>query len=157
MYCIFPHHCHPIILKIAFCNLIIFYHKALSFTIRKKRKKKSRSGLSHPNRPLFLRFFTSTLNLRSVQKHHQQRPILKHLDMVQRFQHKIRVHLFQWLCIFRIFYKFLCPVSPARRSSPCICCFHCTRKLSRFSTSAFQTIRYAFTSVSSSTWRLSHP
>ena len=46
---------------------------------------------------------------------------------------------------------------PARRSSPCICCFHCSRKLSRFSTSAFHVIRYAFTSVSSSTWRLSHP
>ena len=46
---------------------------------------------------------------------------------------------------------------PARRSSPCICCLHCSRKLSRFSTSAFQAIRYAFTNVSSSTWRLSHP
>lgn len=111
MYCIFSHQYHHIILKIAFCNLIIFYHKALSFTIRKKRKKKSRSGLSHPNRPLFLRFFTSTLNLRSVQKHHQQCPILKHLDMVQRFQHKIRIHLFQRLRIFCIFHKFLCPVS----------------------------------------------
>ena len=73
--------------------------------------QKSRSGLSHPNRPLFLRFFTSTLNLRSVQKYHQQCPILKHLDMIQRFQHEIRVHFLQWLCIFRIFHKFLRPIS----------------------------------------------
>lgn len=33
---------------------------------------------------------------------------------------------------------------PARKSSPCICCFYCFRKLSQFSTCAFQAIKYTF-------------
>ena len=76
-----------------------------------KEQEKSRSGISTPNRHLFLLLFIFTFNLRSVQKHHQQCPIFKNLDVVQRFQHEVRVHLRQRLCPISIFYELLCPIT----------------------------------------------
>lgn len=74
-------------------------------------KTKSRLGIDTPNRPLFLLLFIFTFNLRPVQKHHQQRPILKNLDVIQRFQHKIRIHLLQRLRAIRVLYKLLRPIT----------------------------------------------
>ena len=77
----------------------------------KKSKKKSRSGIATPNRHLFLLFFIFTFNLRSVQKHYQQCSILKNLDVVQCFQHEVRIHLRQRFCPIGVFYELLCSIT----------------------------------------------
>lgn len=46
---------------------------------------------------------------------------------------------------------------PSSRFSLCICSFQRSINVSRFSTRAFHAIRYAFISVSSSTWLLKQP
>ena len=72
--------------------------------------KKSLSGNATPNRHLFLLLLIFTFNLRSIQEHYQQCSVLKDLDVVQRFQHEVRVHLRQGLCPIGVFYKLLCPI-----------------------------------------------
>ena len=59
----------------------------------------------------FLLLFIFTFNLRSVQEHHQQCSILKNLDVVQRFQHEVRIHLRQRFCPIGIFYELLRPIT----------------------------------------------
>ena len=79
--------------------------------IWKKSKKKSRLGITTPNRHLFLLLFIFTFNLRSVQEHHQQCSILKNLYVVQCFQHEVRIHLRQRFCSIRVFYELLCSIT----------------------------------------------
>ena len=76
-----------------------------------KEQEKSRSGITTPNRHLFLLLFIFTFNLRSVQEHHQQCSILKDLDVVQRFQHEVRIHLRQRFCPTGVFYELLCSIT----------------------------------------------
>ena len=59
--------------------IILPYH--LFFYHLQKIKKKSRLGISTPNRHLFLLLFIFTFNLRSIQEHYQQCSILKNLDL----------------------------------------------------------------------------
>ena len=73
--------------------------------------KKKRSGIATPNRHLFLLLFIFTFNLRSIQEHYQQCSILKNLDVVQCFQHEVRIHLRQRLCPIGIFYELLRPIT----------------------------------------------
>ena len=82
-----------------------------TFYYLQKSKKKSRSGIVTSNRHLFLLLFIFTFNLRSIQEHHQQCSILKNLDVVQCFQHEVRVHLCQRLCPIGVFYELLCPIT----------------------------------------------
>ena len=93
-----------------------FFAQITIFTLRSNIlfifcKTKSRSGIATPNRHLFLLLFIFTFNLRSVQEHHQQCSIFKDLDVVQCFQHEVRVHLRQRLCPISIFYELLCPIT----------------------------------------------
>ena len=76
----------------------------------KKSKKKDLARIATPNRPLLLLLFIFTFNLDSVQEHHQQCPILKNLDVIQRFQYEVRIHLFQKLRSIRIPYELLRPI-----------------------------------------------
>ena len=82
-----------------------------TFYYLQKSKKKSRSGIVTSNRHLFLLLFIFTFNLRSIQEHHQQCSIFKNLDVVQCFQHEVRVHLCQRLCPIGVFYELLCPIT----------------------------------------------
>ena len=82
-----------------------------TFYYPKKSKKKSRSGIATPNRHFFLLLFIFTFNLRSVQEDHQQCSIFKNLDVVQCFQHEVRIHLRQRLCPIGIFYELLRPIT----------------------------------------------
>ena len=73
--------------------------------------QKSRSGIATPNRHFFLLLFIFTFNLRSVLEDHQQCSIFKNLDVVQCFQHEVRIHLRQRLCHIGIFNKLLRPIT----------------------------------------------
>ena len=75
------------------------------------RKRPIRDRESSPNRSLLLLLFVFTFNLRPVQKHHPQCPILENLDVVQCFQHEVRIHLRQRLCHIGVFYELLCPIA----------------------------------------------
>ena len=93
-----------------------FFAQITIFTLRSNIlfifcKTKSRSGITTPNRHLFLLLFIFTFNLRSIQEPYQQCSVLKDLDVVQRFQHEVRVHLRQRLCPIGIFYELLCPIT----------------------------------------------
>ena len=89
--------------------IILPYH--LFFYHLQKSKKKSRLGIATPNRHLFLLLFIFTFNLRSVQKYHQQCSVLKYLDVIQCFQHEIRIHLCQRFCSIGVFYELLCSIT----------------------------------------------
>ena len=93
-----------------------FFAQITIFTLRSNIlfifcKTKSRSGIATSNRHLFLLLFIFTFNLRSIQEPYQQCSVLKDLDVVQRFQHEVRVHLRQRLCPIGIFYELLRPIT----------------------------------------------
>lgn len=129
---------------------MIFYHISFLFTIWKMRKEKADQD-SHI--PIGLFSYASSL-LHSISD-----PSRNTTNNVPSSNTLIWSSVFSIKSVsisFSGFASFVYSTNfsaryPARRSSPCICCFHCSRKLSRFSTSAFHAIRYAFTSVSSST------
>ena len=74
-------------------------------------KKRCRSGIETPDWHLFLLLFIFTFSLRSIQEHYCKRSIFKNLDVVQRFQHEVRIHLRQRFCPIGVFYELLCPIS----------------------------------------------
>ncbi len=89
----------------------IYSTTSIYFLLSAKEQEKSRSGIATPNRHLFLLLFIFTFYLRSVQEHHQQCSILKNLDVVQCFQHEVRVHVCQRFCPIGVFYELLCSIT----------------------------------------------